>query len=94
MLQMPFTQVYVPNTYTLRGELARDTLVMAKGTCIAASYRASILTVTHSLPMFGKDKISETLENYADAIQFTYDQTVRYISKGFPADVIPHFQAS
>ena len=36
----------------------------------------------HTKPICGEDSVLETLTCYRDAIQFTHDQTVRYMNKG------------
>ncbi|ELU13744.1 hypothetical protein CAPTEDRAFT_190329 [Capitella teleta] len=78
-----------PNLYTLRGEPGRDVLKWGEGTRKAASYHPEHFLVTHSYPISGAELIQETLVTYADGIQYLHDQTVRYMSKGFPPDVIP-----
>ncbi|ELT95023.1 hypothetical protein CAPTEDRAFT_217011 [Capitella teleta] len=79
----------LPNLYTLRGEPGRDVLGWAEGTRKAASYNADVLVVTHSFNIQGAALVKETLTTYADGIQYLHDQTVRYMSKGYPPDVIP-----
>ena len=44
--------------------------------------KPSILVPQHTFPVYGEDKIMDILTCYRDAIQFTHDQTVRYMNKG------------
>ncbi|ELU16625.1 hypothetical protein CAPTEDRAFT_191929 [Capitella teleta] len=80
-----------PNLCSLRGQGSRDVLKWAKGTMIAASYKPRVFVATHASPMKGVYRIQETLTSYSDGIQSLHDQTVRFLLKGYPSDVIPAF---
>ena len=44
--------------------------------------RPCIMVPQHTFPVYGEDTIMDILTCYRDAIQFTHDQTVRYMNQG------------
>jgi alkyl sulfatase BDS1-like metallo-beta-lactamase superfamily hydrolase len=76
------------NIYTIRGEPARDAMAWSNTARIIQSYNAEVLYPSHTHVVYGRDNISKTLENVADAIQYIHDQTVRLLGKGYTPDVL------
>lgn len=53
------------------------------------TYNADILMLSHGRPVIGAAHVEDTLTAYRDAIQFTYDQSVKAINNGAtPEDLI------
>lgn len=77
-----------PNIYTLRGEPYRDPRIWMGGIEKLLALQPEHLVGAHGLPMSGTDKIQEELNNYRDGIQYLYDQTVRYMNRGYSPDEI------
>lgn len=77
-----------PNLYTLRGEPYRDPRIWMNGVDKIIALEPEHLVTVHGLPMSGRDTIKEELTNYRDGIQFLFDQTVRYMNKGYSPDQI------
>ena len=44
--------------------------------------RPAMLVPQHTRPICGEKEVMDVLTCYRDAIQFTHDQTVRYMNKG------------
>ncbi|MEA5020692.1 MAG: alkyl sulfatase dimerization domain-containing protein [Gordonibacter sp.] len=88
------------NMYTLRGEKYRDPIKMIKALDTLRGLNADNLVSVHALPLLGKSKVDSELTLQRDAMQFVYDQTVRYLNKGYTPDQIvaaikiPAFMAS
>ncbi|ELO1774665.1 MBL fold metallo-hydrolase [Vibrio fluvialis] len=73
-----------PNLYTLRGTKYRDMVKWYKGVDMLLSYAEQSDSYSHShmRAWVGKEFITERIRNYRDAIQYTHDQSIRYINKG------------
>lgn len=81
-------EVY-PNLYTLRGTPYRDPMKWVETIDWIESELAPEIVVTHhGGPIAGRENVKDVFTAYRDAIQFTHDQTVRYINKGFDANAI------
>lgn len=76
------------NLYTLRGEIYRDPRVWIAGIDKIMALKPEHLLTTHGLPLDGTDLIMDELTNYRDGIQYLFDQTVRYINKGYSVEQI------
>ena len=50
--------------------------------------RPGFLVPSHAKPLEGEDAIDETLSNYAKAIRFVHDETVKGINEGLPVEQI------
>lgn len=74
-----------PNLYTIRGQV-RDAKKWYKGIDLLRTYRPEFLVGTHMRPLHGEEECSRLLTDYRDAIQYTHDQAVRYINKGYTPD--------
>lgn len=77
-----------PNLHSIRGTRYRDpqrwyqSLDLIRKHTIGVEY----LIGSHGLPVFGNEELNDVLTSYRDAIQFTHDQTVRYMNKGLIPD--------
>ena len=75
-----------PNLHTIRGTRYRDLEQWFKGVDSLLEYSARYTVASHGRPISGYQEIEDTLTAYRDAIQYTYDQTLRYINKGYLPD--------
>jgi alkyl sulfatase BDS1-like metallo-beta-lactamase superfamily hydrolase len=77
-----------PNLHTIRGTRYRDPERWYKSidTIREVAREADILIGSHGRPVFGNDELMDVLTAYRDAIQFTHDQTVRYMNHGLVPD--------
>lgn len=88
------------NMYTLRGERYRNPVTMLAALDVLCDLHADNMVSVHALPLIGADKVAEGLTLQRDAIQFVYDQTIRYLNKGYTPDQmvaaikVPAFMAS
>ena len=71
-----------PNLHTIRGTQYRDPSVWYPGIDTLREYDASAMMVSHGRPVVGKKHVADTLTSYRDAIQFTYDQSIKAINNG------------
>ena len=77
-----------PNLYTIRGTSYRDVRQWSDTLRMMASLGAEVLVPSHTIPLHGEAEIAALLSDYADAIQFVHDQTVRLINLGVkPTDI-------
>lgn len=77
-----------PNIHSIRGARYRDPQVWFRSidNMRAHSRDADILIGSHGRPVFGNAELMDVLTAYRDAIQFTHDQTVRYMNHGLTPD--------
>ncbi|MDP6344046.1 MAG: alkyl sulfatase dimerization domain-containing protein, partial [Alphaproteobacteria bacterium] len=75
-----------PNLHTIRGTPYRDPVNWYKSIDMMRGFGAEHLVPTHGRPVSGKAAVDELLTAYRDAIQYTHDQAVRYINKGYTPD--------
>ena len=73
------------NIFAIRGEEYRDPQVLIRGVDHLLSLEAEHLVAAHGPPMSGTDEIRGRVTKYRDAIQFIWDQSVRYTNKGHTA---------
>jgi alkyl sulfatase BDS1-like metallo-beta-lactamase superfamily hydrolase len=71
-----------PNLHTIRGTRYRDPQNWFPGIDKLRAYNADILTLSHGRPVVGAEHVEDTLTAYRDAIQFTYDQSIKAINDG------------
>ena len=73
-----------PNLYTLRGTKYRDLVKWYKGVDNLLEYakKSDSYSHSHMRSWVGNEFIVERIQNYRDAIQFTHDQSIRYMNKG------------
>jgi len=77
-----------PNLYTIRGQKYRDPVAWAQSLEKMRALQAEIMIPCHTRPVSGTDRVSETLADYRDAIQYVHDQTIRWINRGLLPDEI------
>jgi alkyl sulfatase BDS1-like metallo-beta-lactamase superfamily hydrolase len=75
-----------PNIHTLRGASFRDPRAWVQSIDAARTLNAAYLAPSHGQPVMGREKVEEVMRNYRDGIQFTHDQTIRFMNKGLTPD--------
>ncbi len=65
-------------------KLDRPILAWAESLDRMRALRPEYLVPSHSRPRRGATEIASALNNYAQAIRFVYDETVRFINEGLP----------
>lgn len=75
-----------PNLHSLRGTKPRDASKWIDAIDRMRAYDVEHLVPSHGQPMAGASKIQDMLTIYRDAIQYTHDQSLRYINKGYTPD--------
>lgn len=75
-----------PNLHSLRGTKPRDAIKWVSAIDQMRAYDAKHLVPSHGQPMSGEAEIQDMLTVYRDAIQFTHDQSLRLINKGYTPD--------
>jgi len=75
-----------PNLHTIRGTRYRDPQNWYPGIDVLRTYNADYLMLAHGRPVVGAKHVADTLTAYRDAIQFTYDQSVKAINNGATAE--------
>jgi alkyl sulfatase BDS1-like metallo-beta-lactamase superfamily hydrolase len=77
-----------PNLHTIRGTRYRDPQRWFQSIdgMREAARDAEILIGSHGRPVFGKTELNDVLTSYRDAIQYTHDQTIRYMNRGMTPD--------
>lgn len=76
------------NMFTPRGAVYRDPTVLYQSIDTMIGWNAIAHVGCHGVPIMGEDKVRRELDLYRDCIQFVYDQTVRYMNKGYDPDQI------
>ncbi|MBM7038056.1 alkyl/aryl-sulfatase [Vibrio ulleungensis] len=71
-----------PNLHTIRGTQYRDPSIWYPGIDTLRDYNAQAMMLSHGRPVVGAEHVSNTLTAYRDAIQFTYDQSIKAINNG------------
>ena len=87
---MPIDNIYdyFPNIYPIRGSPLRDCQAWYKSLDKVRHLRAEYLVSGHMLPLYGEDHIFNVVTRYRDAMQFVFDQTIRWMNKGLDVDEI------
>jgi alkyl sulfatase BDS1-like metallo-beta-lactamase superfamily hydrolase len=75
-----------PNLHSLRGTKPRDAIKWVTAIDRMRDYQAEHLVPSHGQPISGAAKIRDVLTIYRDAIQYTHDQSLRLINKGYTPD--------
>jgi alkyl sulfatase BDS1-like metallo-beta-lactamase superfamily hydrolase len=75
-----------PNLHTVRGTRYRDPQNWYPGIDVMLKFNADYLMLAHGRPVVGARHVADTLTAYRDAIQFTYDQSVKAINNGATAE--------
>lgn len=76
------------NMYTLRGEQYRDPLPFIEHIDIIRKTQPEHFVVQQGFVIQGKELISKSLAEFRDAVQFVWDQTVKYMNKNMNPDQI------
>ena len=72
-----------PNLYSLRGTTYRNPADWFRSVDKLRSFDSWCMVPSHGPPLCEPANIQRLLRNFRDAIQFTHDQTIRYINKGY-----------
>jgi alkyl sulfatase BDS1-like metallo-beta-lactamase superfamily hydrolase len=75
-----------PNLHSLRGTKPRDAIKWVAAIDRMRAYDAEHLVPSHGQPVSGRERIQDVLTIYRDAIQYTHDQALRLINKGYTPD--------
>ncbi len=75
-----------PNLYTIRGTQYRDVLQWANSVIEMRDLKPEHLVPCHTRPLKGAANIYGVLTDYADAIKFVHDQTIRCMNQGLSPD--------
>ena len=92
---LPGDNVYkaFPNLYTIRGTPYRDVRKWSESVRAMAKLKPQVMVPSHTEPVIGEESISALLVDYADAIQFVHDQTIRLINEGLrPDDIVQRIE--
>lgn len=87
---LPGDNVYkaFPNLYTIRGTPYRDVKQWSHSLDKMRYLRPQFLIPSHTRPVKGEEVIEKILTDYADAIRFVHDQTIRLMNKGLKPNEI------
>lgn len=77
-----------PNLYTIRGTPYRDVKQWANSLDKMRYLNPEIVIPSHTQPIKGAENIQKVFRDYADAVRFVHDQTIRYMNKGLTPDEI------
>jgi alkyl sulfatase BDS1-like metallo-beta-lactamase superfamily hydrolase len=75
-----------PNLYSLRGTSYRSPATWYKSVDTLRNFNSWCMVPSHGVPLCGADNVQTLLVNFRDAVQFTHDQTVRFMDQGFTPD--------
>ena len=75
-----------PNLYSLRGTTYRNPATWFRSVNKLRTFDAWCMVPSHGPPLCGPENIHTLLRNFRDAIQFTHDQTIRWMNKGYTMD--------
>lgn len=71
-----------PNLYSLRGTSFRNPATWFRSVDKLRKLDSWCMVPSHGTPLCGSDNVQTLLTNFRDAIQYTHDQSVRYMNKG------------
>lgn len=72
-----------PNLYSLRGTSYRNPANWFRSVDKLRAYDSWCMVPSHGPPLCEAENIHRLLRNFRDAVQFTHDQTIRWMNKGF-----------
>jgi linear primary-alkylsulfatase len=75
-----------PNLYSLRGTSYRNPATWYRSVDKLRAYDSWCMVPSHGPPVCEAENIHRLLRNFRDAVQFTHDQTIRWMNKGFTMD--------
>lgn len=79
-----------PNLHTVRGTRYRDPNLWFKAIDrVLRPIPAKYMVSSHGRPVSGSEAVADVLTSYRDAIQYVYDQSIRYMNRGYlPDDLV------
>lgn len=75
-----------PNLYSLRGTTYRNPATWFRSVDVLRTFDSWCMVPSHGPPLCGPKNVQTLLRNFRDAIQFTHDQTIRWMNKGYTMD--------
>ncbi|HKQ09089.1 MAG TPA: alkyl sulfatase dimerization domain-containing protein [Blastocatellia bacterium] len=75
-----------PNLYSLRGTAYRNPAHWFRSVDKLRQLDSWCMVPSHGPPVCGRDNIQRLLMNFRDAVQFTHDQAIRWMNKGYTMD--------
>ena len=78
-----------PNLYSLRGTSFRNPATWFRSVDKLRKFDSWCMLPSHGTPLCGSDNVQTLLTNFRDAIQYTHDQSVRYMNKGHTMEELP-----
>jgi linear primary-alkylsulfatase len=75
-----------PNLYSLRGTSYRNPAHWFRSVDKLRQFDSWCMVPSHGPPVCGPENIQRLLVNFRDAIQFTHDQAIRWMNKGYTMD--------
>ncbi|HYC88210.1 MAG TPA: alkyl sulfatase dimerization domain-containing protein [Thermoanaerobaculia bacterium] len=78
-----------PNLYSLRGTSFRNPAQWFRSVDVLRKYDSWCMLPSHGTPLCGNDNVQKLLTNFRDAIQYTHDQSVRHMNKGYSMEQLP-----
>lgn len=78
-----------PNLYSLRGTSYRSPATWYKSVDKLRTYDTWCMLPSHGTPLCGAQNIQKLLTNFRDAIQYTHDQSVRWMNQGYTMEQLP-----
>jgi alkyl sulfatase BDS1-like metallo-beta-lactamase superfamily hydrolase len=78
-----------PNLYSLRGTSYRSAATWYRSVDKLRKYNSWCMLPSHGTPLCGQQNIETLMRNFRDAIQYTHDQSVRFMNNGYTMDQLP-----
>ncbi|XXF77940.1 alkyl sulfatase dimerization domain-containing protein [Myxococcaceae bacterium GXIMD 01537] len=78
-----------PNLYSLRGTGYRDPSNWYASVDVLRALDSWCMVPSHGPPLCERNNIELLLRSFRDAVQFTNDQAIRYINRGYTMDELP-----
>ena len=78
------------NVHSIRGSKPRLPENYLKALDLVRAIQPEWLLGSHIMPMQGREKIHDAVTSSRDAIQYLWDQSIRYINKGYTAGELQH----
>jgi linear primary-alkylsulfatase len=75
-----------PNLHSIRGSKYREPERWFKSIDRLRRFPAEYMVTSHGRPVAGMEAVADVLTSYRDAIQYVFDQTIRYMNKGYLPD--------
>lgn len=75
-----------PNLYSLRGTSYRNPATWFRSVDKLRQFDSWCMVPSHGPPVCEAENIQRLLRNFRDGVQFTHDQTIRWMNKGYTMD--------